>query len=75
MLEVKKYYVNKLAPFNGDNLVHREDCRHLPLIEHCMPLGEFTHCEPAVIIAKKVYRQVSGCKECAPNCYAHFIFN
>lgn len=72
---LNKYYVYTIAPFDGDHIVHREDCPQLPLLEHCMWLGEFSHCKLAVIIAKKTYKLVSGCKACAPACANHSILN
>ena len=72
---MKKYFVNINAPFNGDHVVHLEDCRQRPLHEHSIFIGEFMSCEAAVISAKEKYSLVNGCKECTPGCYTAFRLN
>ena len=72
---MKKYFVNINAPFNGDHVVHREDCRQRPLHQHSTLLGEFMNCEAALISAKEKYKEVNGCKVCSPSCYTSFRLN
>ena len=64
-----KYYVNDNAQSNGDHEVHEETCSWLPLIQSKTSLGNFTSCFPAVIEAKKVYKQSNGCKFCSSACH------
>ena len=63
------YYVNKNAQANGDHEVHRTGCIYLPHQENRLYLGEYSSCGPAVIEAKKHYRQSNGCYTCSRECH------
>lgn len=63
-----KYYINTTQQSNGDNEVHREDCRKLPSTREY--LGDFTSCGPAVTAAKRRgWRNADGCAICSPACH------
>ncbi|MXV50334.1 hypothetical protein GS399_05065 [Pedobacter sp. HMF7647] len=64
-----KYYVNDREQSNGDHEVHREDCDYLPTLTNRRYLGVFSDCRDAVTEAKKVFRQVNGCKFCSRLCH------
>lgn len=63
------YYVNKNAQGNGDHEVHTAGCNYLPSAENRIRLGNFPSCKPAVIEAKKHYKQSNGCFFCARDCH------
>lgn len=63
------YYVNKNAQANGDHEVHREGCSYIPFPSNRLYLGEYHHCAPAVLEARKTYIQVNGCYWCSRECH------
>lgn len=67
--EMKQYYVNKKPQGNGDHEVHREDCKHLPHLDHKEYLGLFSNCKDAVEEATKIYAQADGCFFCCKECH------
>ena len=63
------YCVNQNAQPNGDHEVHTATCTVLPAVQNQTYLGEFTSCGPAVVAAKKHYKQSNGCAFCSPACH------
>ncbi len=63
------YYVNDNAQANGDHEVHRSGCVWLPDLENRTYLGEYQTCAPAVVEARKYYKQVNGCYYCSRPCH------
>lgn len=63
-----RYYVNENAQSNGDHEVHRYGCSFMPAPENRVYLGDFATCAPAVLQAKKYYRQSNGCYYCSREC-------
>lgn len=61
------YYVNNNAQANGDHEVHVTNCSYMPSSKKY--LGEYSTCQPAVVEAKKHYRQSNGCKFCSSPCH------
>ncbi|KYP14144.1 hypothetical protein [Flavihumibacter sp. CACIAM 22H1] len=66
---MKKYYVNEKEQDNGDHEVHHEDCIYLPAAQNRSYLGQFSNCAEAVKEARKLYKQVNGCKTCSNQCH------
>ena len=63
------YYVNKQAQDNGDHEVHKPGCTYMPSAENRIYPGNFSSYEPAVVEAKKHYKQSNGCFYCARDCH------
>ncbi len=63
-----KYYVHIVPNDDGIHVVHREDCRYLPLEEHRRALGEAASCGTAVRRAEADHAPAKGCRNCAPDC-------
>lgn len=63
------YYVNRNAQDNGDHEVHKTGCSYMPEPENRHYLGEFPDCRPAVVEAKRHYRQSNGCYYCCNECH------
>ena len=63
---MKHYYINHNTENpNGNNEVHTEDCRYLPLTTNRTYLGYFTNGIDAVKAAKaKGYSKADGCIHC-----------
>lgn len=64
-----RYYVNDNAQSNGDHEVHTAGCSFMPIPENRRFLGDFSSCHPAVVEAKKIYRQSNGCYFCSRPCH------
>ena len=64
---METYVVNRNAQPNGDHEVHKVGCGFFP--SNNMPLGQFTACAPAVLVAKRVYPQSNGCFWCSNECH------
>jgi len=63
------YYVNKNAQSNGDHEVHKEGCSHMPNLENCLYLGDYSSCTGAVSKAKETYSTADGCYHCSKACH------
>ena len=61
------YYVNHNAQSNGDHEVHTTGCNFMPSSKKY--LGDFDSCKPAVVEAKKTYKQSNGCYFCCRACH------
>ena len=64
---MERYYVNNTAQTNGDHEVHVRSCKYFPA--DAKDLGLHASCVPAVIEAKKTYRQSNGCYYCSNPCH------
>jgi len=66
---MKPYYVNDHQQLNGDHEVHTDSCIHLPSATNRTYLGTFASCHDAVSAARRIHRQVNGCRFCANDCH------
>jgi len=60
-----EFYVEINAQSNGDHVVHKSDCAHLPAKEAIQYLGAISNCNSALKKAGQLFRQVSGCAHCS----------
>jgi hypothetical protein len=60
-----EFYVEKNAQSNGDHVVHRADCAHLPAKEAIQYLGAISNCNSALKKAGQLFKQVNGCTYCS----------
>jgi hypothetical protein len=65
------YCVNSTAQSNGDHEVHDVTANKwcLPTRANRVDLGHHGTCSSAVRAAKNHFRQVNGCRWCAPACH------
>lgn len=64
------YRVNKNKQANGDNEVHKSDCKYYFLLTNFEELGFHSTCTSAVDSAKsKGYYSADGCNDCIPFCH------
>lgn len=64
-----EFYVEVNAQSNGDHVVHKADCDHLPGKEAIQYLGAISNCNSALKKAAQLFRQVNGCTYCATTCH------
>jgi hypothetical protein len=69
---VAQYCVNKVAQSNGDHEVHDRSANKwcLPKPSNQQDLGTHNTCSSAVEAAKSYFKQVDGCRWCAPSCHS-----
>lgn len=65
----KKFYINRNSQVTGEFEVHREDCTYMFFIEDALCLGEFSSCEEAMSVARRLYPNVDGCAFCCRRCH------
>lgn len=69
MENFKHYYVNKNKQNNGDNEVHKEECKWIPDVLNREYLGYFDNCRDAVRKAREKGYNANGCYYCSEDCH------
>lgn len=64
-----RYYVNTNPQPDGEHEVHREGCPTPAAPENRYQLGHHSHCQAAMVQARKIYPTADGCANCCPECH------
>lgn len=62
------YCADRNKSSKGSHEVHESSCGYLPQAGDRLELGIHPNCQSAVVAAKRVYAQSTGCSICCPDC-------